>query len=51
MDDVLRFGADCRDARRLSIAAGIHVIRNLMVWNAAINCMQVARDIVMVSLR
>jgi hypothetical protein len=52
MSDVFRFSANCTsDAHRLPIAAEILVNRNLMVWDAAIYCAQVARTIMMVSLR
>ena len=51
MGDVFRSGANCGDARRQSIAVEIHVKRNLMIADAAINCVQVARNIVMVSPR
>src|ERR1700722_3480896 len=51
MGDVFRCGANCGDARRLSIAVDIQLKRNLRIGDAAINCVQVARTIVMVPLR
>jgi hypothetical protein len=51
MGDVFRFSANCSDAHRLPIAAEILMNRNLMVWNAAIYCAQVARTTMMVLLR
>jgi hypothetical protein len=50
MGDVFRFSANCSDVHRLPIAAEILVKRNLLVWDGAIYCAQVARNITMVWL-